>query len=115
MMGSQLVTGVEKEMMLQSATVSFDVQVTLKDRGDHWAAYIEPPGMTVYGPTEDAVDARVDDAIEFFKRHFRDDPDGVTKLRQYLDAHGVPNVVTGGNEARPMRLRRPVSLLMGVA
>ena len=102
-------------MMLQNATVSFDVQVTFKDRGDRWAAYLEPPGMTVYGPTEDAVAARVDEAIEFFQRHFRNDPDGVMKLRQYLDAHGVPNVVTGGSEAPPMRLRRPVSLLVGVA
>ena len=102
-------------MMLQSTTVNFDVQVTLKDQGDRWEAYIEPPGMTVYGATEDAVKIRVDEALEFFTRHFRDDPDGVMKLRQYLDAHGVPNVVTEGNEARPMRLRRPVSLLMGVA
>lgn len=99
----------------RSVTINFDAQIRLEQRADCWAAYIEPPGMTVYGATEDAVKARIDEALEFFARHFRDDPDGARKLRQYLDAHGVPNFVTEVNRATRMHWQRPVNLLMEVA
>ena len=98
-----------------TATTSFDVRVRLEDRGDRWAAYIEPPALTVYGATESEVMARVDEGLEFFKQYFQDDPDGVRKLRQYLDSHGVPNVVTESAPTRPMRFRRPVTFLMEAA
>ena len=39
----------------QAVTINFDAQVSLEQRGDHWAAYIEPPGTTVYGATEAAA------------------------------------------------------------
>lgn len=102
-------------MTMQKSIINFDVQVHLADRGGRWAAYIEPPGMTVYGATEDAVNARVREALNFFLKHFNNDATGGRKLRQYLDAHRVPHFVTTEEPASTIRLRRPVSLPMGVA
>ncbi len=92
-----------------TATISFDVQVRLEDRGDRWAAYIEPPAITVYAASEDAVRERINTALDFFMEHFGADYDGVMKLRQYLDAHGVPNVVIENAPVSPIRYRRPVT------
>ena len=97
------------------STINFDARVHLENRGDRWAAYIEPPGTFVYGATEQAVLARVDVALGFFVQHFSDSPDGVRKLRHYLDSHGVPNFVTEHSATRPIRLRRPVRLPMEAA
>ena len=101
--------------MQENMAINFDAQVVFEARGSRWAAYIEPPGMTVYGVTEEAVKARVDLALKLFVQHFNDSPDGVGKLRQYLDSHGVPNFVTHHDVNSPIRRRRPVSLSMEVA
>ena len=52
--------------MQENMAINFDAQVVFEDRGSRWAAYIEPPGMTVYGVTEEAVKARVDLALKLF-------------------------------------------------
>ena len=97
----------------QTATINFDIQVRLEDRGEHWAAYIEPPGATVYGATEAAVRARVDQAMAFFVRSLVNEI-GVERFRRYLDAHGVKNnvIVSNGRSAK-MRHTLPVSFLVG--
>lgn len=77
-----------------TALLSFTVKVSVEDRGDYWAAYIEPPGMTVYGDTESAVMGRVIQAMDSFKNEFAADSDGMQQLRAYLDAHGVESRVT---------------------
>ena len=50
----------------KAATINFDAQVHLENRGDYWAAYIEPPGTTVYGATEAAARERVGEVLDFF-------------------------------------------------
>lgn len=78
----------------RSARIAFTVNVSLEDRGDHWAAYMEPPGMTVYGDTKAAAIDRVDQALDFFMEDYADGDDGLQKLRAYLDWHNVPSRVT---------------------
>lgn len=98
-----------------TATINFDVQVRLENRGEHWAACIEPPGATVYGATEAAVRARVDQAMAFFVRSLVSEI-GVERFRRYLDAHGVKNNVVVSN-GRPAKMRHtlPVSFPVEVA
>lgn len=50
----------------QTTISNCDAQVRLENRGDYWAAYIEPPGTTVYGATEAEARARVNKALDFF-------------------------------------------------
>lgn len=73
----------------RSARIAFTVSVSLTDRGDYWAAYIEPSGMTVYGDTEAAAIDRVDQAMDFFMKNYAKGADGLQKLRAYLDWHDV--------------------------
>lgn len=105
--------------MRQDGTVllSFTVKVSVEDRGDYWAAYIEPPGMTVYGDTESAVMGRVIQAMDSFKNEFATGNDGVQQLRAYLDAHDVPSRVTIGEvqDAAATRIQRPMDFQLGVA
>lgn len=77
-----------------TALLIFNVDVSLEDRGDCWAAYLEPPGMTVYGDTESAIMGRVIQALDSFLNEFAAEIDGVQEFRAYLDAHGVPSLVT---------------------
>ena len=98
-----------------TATINFDVQVSLENRGDYWAAYIEPPAVTVYADTEDAVRERINTPLDFFMEHFGADYDGVMRLRRYLDAHGVPSCVVENPPVRPIRFRRPVTFPMAAA
>ena len=77
----------------RSARIAFTVNVSLEDRGDYWAAYIEPSGMTVYGDTKAAAIDRVDQALDFFMKNYAKGDDGLQKLRAYLDWHGVPSRV----------------------
>ena len=74
--------------------LSFTVNVLIENRGDYWAAYIEPLGMTVYGDTEAAAKDRVFQAINFLKKYFATKDDGAQKFRAYLDAHGVSSRIT---------------------
>lgn len=74
--------------------ISFTLDVLIEDRGDHWEAYIEPLGMTVYGDTESAANARVFQAMDFLKGYFATKNDGMQSFKAYLDAHGVPSHVT---------------------
>lgn len=78
----------------KGARIAFTADVSLEDRGDYWAAYIEPTGMTVYGDTKAAAIARADQAMGFFTKHYADGDHGLQKIRAYLDWHGVPSLVT---------------------
>ena len=97
--------------------LSFTANVSIEDRGDYWAAYIEPLGMTVYGDTESAAMGRVVQAMDFFKNEFATGNDGVQKLRAYLDAHGVPSCVTNDaiQDDAATRVEYPVDFRMEVA
>ena len=99
----------------QTATINFDAQVRLEQRGDHWAAYIEPPGATVYGDTEADVRERVNQALDFFVDSLVGEI-GVERFRRYLDGHGVLNsvVVPNGHSVR-VRQTVPVSFPVEVA
>ena len=77
----------------RSARIAFTANVSLEDRGDYWAAYIEPSGMTVYGDTKAAAIDRVDQALDFFMKNYAKGDDGLQKIRAYLDWHGVPSRV----------------------
>ena len=98
-----------------TATINFDVQVSLENRGDYWAAYIEPPGTTVYGDTAAAARDQVDAAVKFFVSSMVDEI-GVERFRRYLDSHGVQNSVIVPN-GKPVRIRQtlPVSFPVEVA
>ena len=88
-----------------TTTITFTAQVQLEDRGDHWAAYIVPPGTTVYGATHDAVKARVDEAMSFFADSLVGAV-GVERFQRYLDAHGVQNSVVVTDDY-PVQATRP--------
>lgn len=81
--------GDEDEMgAAEIATLSFAYRVSVSDCDGRWAAYIEPPGTTVYCDTKAEVRARVRDAVNFFIESVINES-GVEGLRRYLDAHGV--------------------------
>lgn len=88
--------------------IAFEAHFLLQDRATHWAAYIEPTGMTVYDENRIACIKRVGKAIEFFVHHYGDWGDRIARLRRYLDMHGVPSLVTDTDEpSRPLRITPP--------
>ena len=99
----------------QAATINFDAQVHMENRGDYWAAYIDPPGTTVYGATEAAARERVSEVLDFFVEGLVAEV-GLERFRRYLDGHGVKNsvIVPNGQPAR-MRQTIPVSFSVEVA
>ena len=75
--------------------ITFDVLFSLEHRGQYWAAYMEPSGMMVYDENKTAVIERVGTAIDFvFSQGYGDWSDPISRIRRYLDKHGVPSVVT---------------------
>lgn len=99
----------------KAATINFDAQVHLENRGDYWAAYIEPPGTTVYGTTEAAARERVSEVLDFFVESLVGEV-GVERFRRYLDGHGVKNsVVVHNDQSARMRQTFPVSFSAEVA
>ena len=99
----------------QTATINFSAQVRLEHRGDHWAAYIDPPGATVYGDTEADVRERVNQALDFFVDSLVGEI-GLERFRRYLDGHGVANrVIVPNGQAGRMRQTVPVSFPVEVA
>ena len=99
----------------QTATINFDARVRMENRGDQWAAYIEPPGTTVYGATEADAQERVNDALDFFVASLVDEI-GLERFRRYLDGHDVRNsvIVPNGHSDR-VRQTVPVSFPVEVA
>ena len=94
-------------MNSQTVNVRLSYDVSLEDRGDHWAALIEQIGTTVYAQNEQAALRRADEMIEFmvssFSKHATLDD-----FRKYLDNHGVKHSieVVGSESARPFRPQR---------
>lgn len=78
--------------------IHFEVNIALEQRGDYWAARIEPTGITVYGRTEQGAQRRAEASLEFFLKHVPD-------LPAYLDSHGIPYTVAdpepGSTEGTP--------------
>ncbi len=84
------------------ATVSFNAEVSLEMRDDHWAAYVEPFGITVYGDTKTETESRLNQGIEFFLKY-------APNIRKYLDSHGIPHYITEDDETNAVRRTYPVS------
>ena len=68
---------------MRGVTIHFDAVASLEQRGDHWAAYVEPLGLTVYGDTRAEAEARVSEGVDFFLKYAPDVP-------RYLASHSVP-------------------------
>ena len=98
--------------MIRRRTVEiiFDARVSLENRGDHWAAYVEPLGITVYGDTRAEAENRVQQAINFFVKRFGSGDEGVQKIRNYLDSHGVPNTIVEDDRVSPISFTHPISV-----
>lgn len=96
--------------------IDVTVNVSVEDRGDYWAAYIEPLGMTVYGDTKAAAIDRVDTAMNFFTKHYA--KGDVQKVIDYLKRHGVPSQVIYSDMVEDDEVRRipyPVGLSLEAA
>lgn len=99
----------------QAATINFDAQVHMENRGDYWAAYIDPPGTTVYGATEAAARERVSEVLDFFVEGLVAEV-GLERFRRYLDGHGVKNsIVVHNDQSAKTRQTFPVSFSAEVA
>ena len=85
----------------KTVTIHFNASVLFEEREGHWAARVEPLGITVYGDTREAAEKRVKEALDFFLANAPD-------VRKYLDSHGVPHFVTE-DDSGPVRLTYPVS------
>jgi predicted RNase H-like HicB family nuclease len=96
--------------MVKGRTITINVSVWLKKREDCWEAYFEPLGMTVYGDTREDVNNRVQQAIEFFVKHTSADDDGIQRVRDYLDSHGILYSITDDDSARPVHRTYPISV-----
>ena len=79
-------------MNAQTVNIRLSYDVSLQDRGDHWAALIEQIGTTVYAPDKHAALQRADEMVEFvvssFNKHATLDD-----FRKYLDNHGIQHTV----------------------
>ncbi len=67
-------------------TVSFETTVCLIDRGDYWAARIDPVCMFAYGDTAAAARQRAGEMMDFWLKNTPD-------IRPYLDSHQIPYTV----------------------
>ena len=90
-------------------TVSLICQVSgkVQPRGDRWAAYAEPSGITVFGDTKQEAIDRAADAVRFFVQtiHVRK---GVDVARRYLDSHGVPSQIIESESETPTRYQHEI-------
>ena len=73
------------------ATVSFDTTVSLEDRGDYWAARIDPVCMFAYADTADGARQRAREMMDFWLKNTPD-------IRPYLDSHQIPYTVNYAEE-----------------
>ena len=79
-------------MSSQAVNIKVSFDVSLENRGDHWAALIEQTGTTVYAESEQAALKRADEMIGFmascFEKHST-----LSDFRQYLDKRGIQHSV----------------------
>ncbi len=88
------------------AIVNLDFTAVKENRGDHWAAYIDPTGTTVYADDEAALDARVEQFISLFLSVAPD-------VMGYLHAHHVPHTVEyDGHQVNPLAQRYPTTVII---
>ena len=80
-------------MNTQSFSIRMSYDVSLQDRGDHWAATIEEIGTTVYARDEQDAMKRADEMVEFivssFKKHATLDD-----FRRFMDNHGIQHSIS---------------------
>ena len=88
-------------------TIIFEANGDAYSRGNRWAAYAEPSGITAFGQTrEEAID-RATNAVRFFIQtiQFRRGDD---VARQYLDSHGISSTLVESNTVGAIRYRSEV-------
>ena len=88
-------------------TIIFEASGDAQPRGNRWAAYAEPSGITAFGSTQQEAIDRATNAVQFFIQtiHFRR---GVDVARQYLDSHGVHSTVFESEAVGSTRYRSEV-------
>ena len=94
-------------MNAQTANIRLSLDVSLEDRGDHWAALIEQIGTRVYAEDEQSVWKRANEMVEFMVSSFHKHAT-LDDFRKYLDRHGIQHSVeiTGAENVRPRPSRR---------
>ncbi len=75
-------------MSAQTAKIRLSFDVSLEDRGDHWAALIEQIGTRVYAKNEQAALKRAGEMVEFMGKSLSEHVT-LDDVRKYLDRHGV--------------------------
>ena len=80
-------------MNAPTVNIRLSYDVSLQDRGDHWAALIEQIGTTVYAADKQVALQRADEMVEFvvssFNKHATLDD-----FRKYLDSHGIQHTIS---------------------
>ena len=83
-------------MSSQAVNIKLSFDVSLENRGDHWAALIEQIGTTVYAESEQAALKRADEMVGFMASCFQKHST-LTNFRQYLDKRGIQHSVEVSN------------------
>ena len=83
-------------MSSQAVNIKLSLDVSLENRGDHWAALIEQTGVTVYADSEQAAIKRADEMIGFMASCFQKHST-LSNFRQYLDKRGIQHSVETAN------------------
>ena len=80
-------------MNAQAFNIRLSYDVSLEDRGNHWAAFIEQIGTTVYAQDKQAALKRADEMVEFIVASFNEHGT-LDDFRRYLDNHGIQHTIT---------------------
>jgi hypothetical protein len=80
-------------MNAQSFNIRLSYDVSLQDRGDHWAAIVEQIGTTVYAQDEQAALKRADEMVQFIVSSFNKYAT-LDDFREYMDSHGLQHTIT---------------------
>ncbi len=70
------------------------VEISLEDRGDHWAAHLKGLDATAYGDDKQGALASAEAMIDLVLESFDDLPDPAESARQYFTSHGVKCTIT---------------------
>ena len=94
-------------MDAQPVTIRLSLDVSLEDRGDHWAALIEQIGTRVYAEDEQAAWKRANELVNFMVSSFQKHAT-LDDFRKYLDRHSIQHSVeiVGAENVRSARPSR---------
>ena len=94
-------------MDARPAKIRMTFDVSLEDRGDHWAALIEQIGTRVYAKDEQAALKRAGELMDFAAKSILEHAT-LDELRKYLDRHDIQHSVeiATAEVSKPARPRR---------